>query len=289
MTERSGITTWDLGTLPEVVDTKVAGGVVRGYPALVDDKDSVSLRIEATAERAARLTHGGVRRLLLLAVPSPTAYVLDHLTSAEKLALATSPYPSAKALIEDARVAVADAVMARTAPVVRSGAQFDRVRDALSQAIVDELFQAVSLAARILTLAREVERGIKAQNSLTLLTALGDIKAQLAGLVYPGFVARTGLSRLAHLPRYLQGAQDRLATLADNPGRDRQRMTEYERAAAGYLDAGGTFPLAPDAPAALARTRWLLEEFRVSLYAQQRGTAEPVSAQRIAKALSGRD
>lgn len=289
VTERSGITTWDLGTLPEVVDTKVAGGVVRGYPALVDDKDSVSLRIEATAERAARLTHDGARRLLLLAVPSPTAYVLDHLTSAEKLALATSPYPSAKALIEDARVAVADAVMARTAPVVRSGAQFDRVRDALSQAIVDELFQAVSLTARILTLAREVERGIKAQNSLTLLTALGDLKAQLAGLVYPGFVARTGLSRLAHLPRYLQGARDRLATLADNPGRDRQRMTEYERAAAGYLDAGGTFPLAPDAPAALARTRWLLEEFRVSLYAQQRGTAEPVSAQRIAKALSGRD
>src|SRR5690606_11758704 len=112
--ERGGITAWDFGDLPDVVDSRVAGGVVRGYPALVDEKDAVALRIEATAERAARITHDGVRRLLLLAVPSPTAYVLEHLTAAEKLALATSPYPSAKALIEDARVAVADAVMART-------------------------------------------------------------------------------------------------------------------------------------------------------------------------------
>src|SRR5690606_6320459 len=62
--ERTGITTWDVGELPEVVDTKVAGGVVRGYPALVDDGASVSLRIEATAERAARLTPAGIRRLL---------------------------------------------------------------------------------------------------------------------------------------------------------------------------------------------------------------------------------
>ncbi|RZI94477.1 MAG: DUF3418 domain-containing protein, partial [Microbacterium sp.] len=292
VTERSGITTWDFGDLPEVVDTRVAGGVVRGYPALVDDKDSVSVRIEATAERAARLTHAGVRRLLLLAVPSPSAYVLEHLTAPEKLALATSPYPSAKALIEDARVAVADAVMARSGPsggVVRTAAQFAAVRDALSAVVVDELFQTVSLVARILTLLRDVERAVRDQNSLTLLGALGDVKAQLAGLVFPGFVSRTGLARLAHLPRYLQAALDRVQTLADNPGRDRQRMTEFERVAATFTEAGGTTPLPADAPAALARTRWLLEEFRVSLYAQRLGTAEPVSPQRIAKALAGRE
>ena len=101
----------------------------------------------------------GVRRLALLAVPSPAAYVLDHLTSAEKLALAASPYPSAKALIEDARVAVADAVIARTAPDgVQTRAAFEAVRDAFSAAVVDEVFQTVSLAARILTASRDVER-----------------------------------------------------------------------------------------------------------------------------------
>ncbi|WP_299091248.1 ATP-dependent RNA helicase HrpA [uncultured Microbacterium sp.] len=285
--ERAGITTWDVGTLPDVVDSRVAGGVVRGYPALVDEKTSVALRIEATPERAARLTRAGVRRLLLLAVPSPSTYVLEHLTAAEKLVLATSPYASAKALIEDARVAVADAVLDRTVPNPRDPEQFEAVRDAFSAAVVDELFQAVSLAARILALQRDVDRAVRAQNSLTLLTPLGDVKAQVSALIFPGFISRTGLARLAHLPRYLQGALQRVQGLADNPGRDRQRMTEFERASAAYADAGGTVPLPSDAAAPLARARWLLEELRVSVFAQQLGTAEAVSLQRVTKALAG--
>ena len=137
--EQTGVTDWTFGDLPAVVDTKVAGGVVRGYPAIVDETTSVALRIETTPEAAARATRAGVRRLALLAVPSPAAYVLEHLTSAEKLALAASPYPSAKALIEDARVAVADAVIARTAPDgVQTRAAFEAVRDAFSAAVVDE-------------------------------------------------------------------------------------------------------------------------------------------------------
>jgi ATP-dependent helicase HrpA len=285
--ERSGLAEWTFDDLPDVVDTKVAGGVVRGYPAIVDEGSSVALRIEATPEAATRATRAGVRRLVLLAVPSPVAYVLDHLTSPEKLALAASPYPSAKALVEDARVAVADAVIARVAPdaVVRTRAGFEAVRDALSAVIVDELFQTVSLTARILTAARDVERGMRDANSLTLLGALNDVKAQLAGLVYPGFVSRTGTARLAHLPRYLRGALERVKTLPDNPGRDRQRMTEFERAAQVYAEAGGTIPVAADAPSAIVHTRWLLEEYRVSLFAQALGTAEPVSLQRIGKAL----
>jgi len=285
--ERTGVTEWTFGDLPEVVDTKVAGGVVRGYPAIIDEGPSVALRIAATPEAAARATRAGVRRLVLLAVPSPVAYVLDHLTSPEKLALAASPYPSAKALVEDCRVAVADAVIARVAPAaaVRTQAGFEEVRDALSAVIVDELFQTVSLTARILTAAREVERRMRDANSLTLLGALGDLKSQLAGLVFSGFVSRTGTARLVHLPRYLRGALDRVTALPDNPGRDRQRMTEFERAAAVYAEAGGTIPPPADAPTAIEHARWLLEEYRVSLFAQALGTAEPVSLQRIGRAL----
>ncbi len=247
--EQTGVTDWTFGDLPPVVDTRVAGGVVRGYPAVVDETTSVSLRIETTPEAAARATRAGVRRLALLAVPSPASYVLEHLTSAEKLALAASPYPSAKALIEDARVAVADAVIARTAlNGVETRTQFEAVRDAFSAAVVEETFQTVSLAARILTASREVERAVRDQNSLTLLGALNDVKTQLAGLIYPGFVARTGTTRLAHLPRYLRGALDRVRGLAENPGRDRQRMTEFERAAALYAEAGGVIPAPPEAP-----------------------------------------
>lgn len=112
------------------------------------------------------------------------------------------------------------------------------------------------------------------------------MKAQIAGLVFPSFVSQTGILRLAHLPRYLQGALLRLQGLADNAGRDRQRMTEFERAATAYADAGGAVPVPPDAAPALVHTRWMLEELRVSIFAQQLGTSEPVSLQRITKALA---
>lgn len=287
--ERTGITTWDVGELPVVVDTKVAGGVVRGYPALVDEGSSVALRVEATPEAAERAMRAGVRRLVLLAVPSASGYVQEHLTSAEKLALAASPYPSAKALIEDCRVAAADALIARVAPtgIVRSPDEFARVRDTVSAGIVDEQFACVSLVARILTKSREVERALKERTSMSLLGALNDIRGQLGGLLHPGFVSHAGIARLAQYPRYLEGALMRLQGLADAPGRDRAWMTEFERADAAYREAGGVIPLPADAPANLAHARWLLEEYRVSLFAQRLGTSEPVSLPRIAKALRG--
>ncbi|MBT2486863.1 MULTISPECIES: ATP-dependent RNA helicase HrpA [unclassified Microbacterium] len=289
--EQTGLTAWTFGALPEVLDTRVAGGVVRGYPAIVDQGKSVSVRVESTPDAATTATRGGVLRLVLLGVPSPSSYVQQHLTSQEKLALAASPYQSAAALIEDCRAAVARRVIDAStggSGIVRDEADFARVRDAVSASLVDELFACVSLVARILTKSREVERGIKSQNSLALLGPLNDIRTQLSGLLHPGFVSAAGVERLAHFPRYLEGMLDRLKTLTNEPGRDRARMTEYERMAKAFEDAGGTIPLPADATAALTEVRWLLEEYRVSVFAQRLGTAQPVSPQRITKALAGR-
>lgn len=284
--EQDGLTNWTFGELPEVLDTKVAGGVVRGYPAIVDQGKTVSVRVEATADAAAAATRNGVLRLMLLNVPSPGSYVQEHLTSQEKLALAASPYSSAAALIEDARAAVVRAAL--PADPIRTEAQFTAARDAVNAALVDQLFAAVSLVARILTKSREVERGIKSENSLALLGPLNDIRSQLSALLHPGFISATGAERLAHLPRYLDGMLDRLKTLSNEPGKDRTRMTEYERVAKAFEDAGGTIPLPPDAAPALVEARWLLEEYRISVFAQRLGTAQPVSPQRIQKLLSAR-
>ncbi len=289
--EQTGLTAWTFGELPEVLDTRVAGGVVRGYPAIVDQGKTVSVRVESTADAAAAATRKGVLRLVLLGVPSPSSYVQEHLTSQEKLALAASPYQSAAALIEDSRAAVARRVIDASTQgtgIVRSEAEFARVRDAVSASLVDELFACVSLVARILTKSREVERGIKAQNSLALLGPLNDIRTQLSGLLHPGFVSTAGVERLGHFPRYLEGMVDRLKTLTNEPGKDRARMTEYERMAKAFEDAGGTIPLAADAAPALVEVRWLLEEYRISVFAQRLGTAQAVSPQRITKALAGR-
>ncbi|KQR37010.1 ATP-dependent RNA helicase HrpA [Microbacterium sp. Leaf159] len=288
--ERDGLTTWTFGDLPDVLDTRVAGGVVRGYPAIVDQGKTVSVRVESTADAAVAATRAGALRLVLLGVPSPSSYVQQHLTSQEKLALAASPYQSAAALIEDCRAAVVQNLIDRAHPggIIRTEAEFVRVRDAVSASLVDELFSCVSLVARILTKTRDVERGIKSQNSLALLGPLNDIRTQLSGLLHPGFVSAAGVDRLAHFPRYLDGMLDRLKTLASEPGKDRTRMSEFERMAKVFEDAGGTIPLAPDASPALVETRWLLEEYRVSVFAQRLGTAQPVSPQRIMKVLSAR-
>ncbi|GAA2948843.1 ATP-dependent RNA helicase HrpA [Microbacterium luteolum] len=289
--EQTGLTAWTFGELPEVLDTRVAGGVVRGYPAIVDQGKTVAVRVESTADAAADATRKGVLRLVLLGVPSPSSYVQEHLTSQEKLALAASPYQSAAALIEDSRAAVARRVIDASTQgtgIVRSEAEFARVREAVSASLVDELFACVSLVARILTKSREVERGIKAQNSLALLGPLNDIRTQLSGLLHPGFVSTAGVERLAHFPRYFEGMLDRLKTLTNEPGKDRARMTEFERMAKAFEDAGGTIPLPTDAAPALVEVRWLLEEYRISVFAQRLGTAQAVSPQRIMKALAGR-
>src|SRR5690606_18903615 len=109
---------------------------------------------------------------------------------------------------------------------------------------------------------------------------------QLAALVFSGFISASGMAQLAHYPRYLEGILERLGSLADAAGKDRARLVEYERMADAYAAAGGTIPPGPDAPAALIEVRWMLEEYRVSLFAQKLGTAVPVSPQRILKALA---
>ena len=121
--ERTGMTTWDLDELPRVLDTRAAGGVVRAYPALVDTGAAVDVRLLATPEEQAASTRAGVHRLLALATPSPAAYVRDHLTGAEKLALGASPYRSTDALFQDCFDAVVDRVQLRVAP---DGVAWDR-------------------------------------------------------------------------------------------------------------------------------------------------------------------
>ena len=102
-----------------------------------------------------------------------------------------------------------------------------------------------------------------------------------------GFVSATGLERLRHLPRYLEGILLRVRKLQENPGRDRQAMNQLEASIAAFETAGGRIPIDPESPAHLVRVRWMLEELRVGLFAQELRTAETVSPQRIAKALVG--
>ncbi|QWT23819.1 ATP-dependent RNA helicase HrpA [Subtercola sp. PAMC28395] len=289
--ERRGITTWDFDELPQHLDTKQPGSVIRAYPAIVDEKTSVAIRLVTTPAEAARLTPAGVRRLLLLGVASPVSYVREHLSQNEKLVLATSPYPSIQALFDDCLLAAADHVLRTAHPDGRvfTRGEFEAVRDTLSSSIIDLMYQTVATVATSLTRARDAERALKKVTSVTLLTALADARSQLGNLVFAGFIASMGIDQLSNLPRYLTGIEQRLQKLPDAPARDRAWMTEAQNATARYEAAGGVLPLPLDAwlaiGAPVVKARWMIEELRISLFAQSLGTAEPVSLQRIVKLL----
>ncbi|CAN5565263.1 ATP-dependent RNA helicase HrpA [soil metagenome] len=288
--ERTGITSWDFGDLAEVVEAAVGAGTVRGFPALVDEVSTgsttggVAIRVFATAAEQALAHPRGVRRLLALTLPSPLGYVNDHLTQSEKLLLAASPYPSNAALLDDALLAVLDDQLAGRAPF--TAAEFEALRIEISAQLMDALFGLVAQVAKVIEASRLADRAISAASSMAFLSPLADARAQLEALVFPGFVRASGVAALRRVPVYLSGIVHRVERLADNPGRDRQWQTELEQATALYLEAGGTLPLAADAEPRLASARWMLEELRLSLFAQHLGAAGPVSVQRIRKVLA---
>jgi ATP-dependent helicase HrpA len=306
--ERTGLTTWDFPELPRFIDTvqtaseqagkpqtrathsgaAPAGNVIRAYPTLMDEGHSVAIRLMSTEAEQARTLPGGVRRLLLLATPSPVAYVQQHLTAAEKLSLATSPYRSTQALFDDCLAACVDDVLYRVRPdgLVFMRSEFESIRDRVAGVVMDSMFETVGLLARILAASRASDKALKATTSMALLPALTDAREQLAGLVYPGFVSATGLAQLRHLPRYLAGITSRLTKILDNPGRDRVWMNEVQMATTRFTDAGGRIPLPPGSAPQLVRARWMLEELRISLFAQELRAAESVSLQRIQKVLA---
>jgi ATP-dependent helicase HrpA len=290
--EQSALTSWPDQDLPQTLDTKQAGGVIRAYPSLVEEgtgpKATVGVQLLATpSDRVLRMP-AGVRRLVMHAVPSPVSYIQSHLTAQEKLALAASPYPSTAALFDDVLAAVVDAGIRQAHPdgLVFTKAEFESVRDAVSASVVDTMFTAVSEVAAVLAAQRSAERALKQANSMSLLAALSDMRQQMERLVFPGFVAVAGLDRLRRIRVYLQGIEARVQKLLQNPGRDATWMREVTVATDRYTDAGGTFPPAVGAHPELVHARWMLEEFRLSLFAQELGTAETVSLQRITKALT---
>ena len=244
----------------------------------------MAIRLMSTPDDQAREQRRGVRRMLVLAIPSPVSYVQQHLTQAEKLTLAHSPYRTTAELFSDCMLVCIDAVLADREVWTR--AEFEALRDDISGTIMDSLFQTVSLLTRVVTAARGAEKAIKTASNIALLSPLADAREQLNALVYPGFASASGLAQLRRLPVYLTALTHRIVKVGENLGRDRVWMTEVQTATARFELAGGTLPLAADCSPALTRARWLIEELRLSLFAQHLATSEPVSLQRIVKVLS---
>jgi ATP-dependent helicase HrpA len=287
--ERDGLVLWDFDKLERSVESKHGGNVVRGFPALVAQPNgSVDIRLFSTESEQLRHHGRGVIALVKAAIASPAKYVEAHLSQNEKLAIAGLPYSNFNAFIDDVIVAVTDRELQKVEAdgLIFSRTEYEKVRDAVSASVVESAFEVATLVTKIAGAARDANKAISSVNGFDFLSVLSAEKQHVTELLQAKFVSSAGLERLPRILVYLQAIKARIEKLVDNSDRDRTASLELDQAIGLYVYAGGKFPLDADSPAKLVSARWLIEELRVSLFAQSLGTAETVSVQRIKKALT---
>jgi len=285
--ERRGLRSWDIGTLPRTVEVERGGAVVQGYPALVDEGDSVSVRTLETEAAQQRAMWQGTRRLLVLGSPSPTRFVLGRLGNQAKLTLRDYPHGTAVDLFDDCIACAADALMAEAGGPAWDAEGFAKLHDKVRCELADTVLEVVTKVERILEAARGVELRLgERRANPTLAPALDDARAQLDGLVYRGFVTATGSRRLADVLRYVRGIQHRLDRLASHPARDAELLASVEDIQDAYQRRLDRLPPGRPPGETLREIRWMIEELRISYFAQPLGTPYPVSEKRLRHALA---
>ncbi|MEU7044070.1 ATP-dependent RNA helicase HrpA [Streptomyces varsoviensis] len=284
--QRSGLTSWTVGTLPRTFETRRAGQPVKAYPALVDEGASVAVKLFDTEAEQRQAMWRGTRRLILLNLPSnPAKFAQDKLSNQQKLALSRNPHGSIGALFEDCVSAAADRLIAARGGPAWDEESFRKLFDAVRADIVDATLDAIRKAQEVLAAWQACERRLKATTSPVLLPSLTDIKEQLAQLIKPGFVTAHGVRRLPDLMRYLVAVDRRLQQLPTNAQRDRARLEKVKEMQDEYAWLLEQLPKGRPVPQQVLDIRWMIEELRVSYFAHALGTAYPVSDKRIVKAI----
>ncbi len=286
---RTGETTWVFGTIEESATLTRAGHRVTVFPALVDEGPTVGLGVFGSTDEAEARHRAGVRRLALLALDLPSdSALLDPLSTAQRLGLAGSPYSSVAELLVDSRAAFVGGLVDGVAQV-RSEADFAALLGQARTAAEPALRDLLGEVQRVLDGWRTADKLLSGRAEMAMLPALADMKAQLERLVHRGFLSEAGPEQLRRYPTYLRALTLRREAL-DQGGaavnRDRQLMDRITELQESYLHQVAALPDGRPPGERLRRARWMLEELRVSLWAQRLGTAQPVSDERLRKVLA---
>ena len=280
--ERTGLKDWDFDTLPACV-TKTTGGVtVRGYPAIADDGRSVSLRILETPEQAMLVHRTGMQRLFILRLSRRIRDLERHLPGINTLCLQYMPVAGCDALKQDLIRASIDRTFLADIDDIRSRADFDARLAEGASLLVGTANTLCERIAAILHEFHQIRQQIKGSIPPAWLAAVQDIREQLDHLVYDGFVLRTPDQWLARIPLYLKAIQYRLEKLRYDPDKDRRSAAliarHWEKCLSRMQESEPG-----RANEEFETYRWMIEELRISLFAQQLRTLFPVSAQRLDK------
>jgi ATP-dependent helicase HrpA len=283
-TDLTGLRSWAFGTIDRVVERPWAGTTVEAYPALVDEGETVGLRVLSSAAEQERSMWSGTRRLLLLTIPSPKKAIDRLLSTKTKLALSAAPHASLGELVDDCVTAAVDDLLRRNGGPAWDEQSFDTLREAVRGEVIDVAMEVISRVADILRGFSSVEERLGRLSSPAAQPVVTDVWAQLFRLVRPGFVTATGVPRLPWVVRYLQAVERRLERVGGDPRRDGELMRRVQR----LEQAQEELLLSPPRGRTVEEIEevgWMIEELRVSLWAQTLGTAFPVSEKRIEKAL----
>jgi len=279
--QRDGLRAFDVDAVPHVVRRTHDGHTLTGYPALVDDGDSVAIRVLPTEDAQRRAMWLGTRRLLLLGAPSPVKLVLRSLDNDAKLALSANPHGSVAAMLADCIDCAADSVIAAHGGPAWDRAAFEPLQKAMTTELGPAVLDILGDVRRILTSWRAVRGQLATLTAAVLRPSVDDLRTQLESLVHPGFIAATGRGRLPDVARYLQAIERRLEGLQRDPQRDRNWTMRVRAVATEYDQLRRELPPST----ALDEIRWMIEELRVSLFAQTLRTPYPISEKRIHRAL----
>ncbi|MFU2078315.1 ATP-dependent RNA helicase HrpA [Avibacterium endocarditidis] len=284
--EQTGIHLWNFDQLPQYYEQKKQGFTIKAYPAIVDEKDSVGIKLFETEFEQAVAMEQGLRRLLLLNVPSPIKYLHEKLPNKSKLGLYFTPFGKVLELIDDCIACAVDKLVQDFGGFVWNEQDFERLKDYIRANLNETTVDIAKQVEEILTLVFEINKRLKGKMDFTLAFALSDIKAQINHLIYPNFVQKTGYQRLPDLLRYLQAIDKRIDKLLQDPNRDRAAMLRVENVEKAYQQLLLKLPKSKPIPAEVAEIPYMIEELRVSLFAQQLGTKYPISDKRILNVIN---
>ena len=279
--EQSGLHIWSFADLPQCYEQKQRGFSVKAFPAIVDEKDAVGIKLFETELEQAVAMQQGLRRLLLLNVPSPIKYLHEKLPNKAKLGLYFTPFGRVLDLIDDCIACAVDKLIADFGGFVWDEAGFEKLRDFVRENLNEVTVDIAQKVEQILSLNHALNQGLKGKMDFTMAFALSDIKSQLADLIYQGFVQKSGYYRLPDLLRYLQAIGKRLDKLTQDTNRDRAAMLRVEKVQQAYQQLLAKLPKSKPISDEIAEIRYMIEELRVSLFAQQLGTKYQVSDKRI--------
>jgi ATP-dependent helicase HrpA len=279
--ERAGLTEWSFGDLPETIRLRGPHSVVTAYPSLVDEGDSVAIRVLATAEEQAESMWFGTRRLLALRAHRVDAVVTPLLTPQAKADLQLGPYATTGDWKADCVECAADAVLSDLGGPVWTEGEFTRLAKQADGRMGQRIAEIAGASLGVFAALRDLQIEVNASEAPVFEAVVADIRAQVIRLVYPGFLAAIGPSRVGDVERYLRAMIWRLQRLPERPERDAEHMAIIEALEKDYVRLMESIRVGPE----LIEVGWMLQELRVSYFAQQLGTKGRVSAKRVSAAL----